>query len=130
MKQMQRWKLLLDAMKDWVDAIIKEGNKFILEFTNVYAEGESLLGEIQTLIPRWETKKNWCQVVIFQVTEVEKFGVLKFLNENPMKNVDLCMLFIMKITWVGRSWFIRRQLKKCRASKAKLLECTKNSLKI
>ena len=38
-KQMQRGKLLSDAMKDWVDAIIKEGNKFILEFTNVYAKG-------------------------------------------------------------------------------------------
>jgi len=37
-------------MKDWMDAIIKEGNKFILEFTNVYAEGETLLGEIQILI--------------------------------------------------------------------------------
>ena len=32
----------------------------------------------------------------FQVMEVECFGVLKFLNENPMKNVDLCMLFILK----------------------------------
>ena len=65
MKQMQRGKLLLDAMKHWVDAIIKEGNKFILEFTNVYAKGESLLGEIQTLIPGWEAEQNWCQAVVF-----------------------------------------------------------------
>ena len=34
-KQIQRGKLLLDAMQDWVNAIIKEGKKFILEFTIV-----------------------------------------------------------------------------------------------
>ena len=93
---MQRGKLLVDAMKEWVEAIIDEGNKFILEFTSVYAEGESLLGEIQTLIPGGEVEQGWCQAIVFQVTEVEKFGVLKFLNENPLKNVDPCMLFIIK----------------------------------
>ena len=45
-KKMQRGKLLLDAMKYWVDDIIKEGNEFILEFTNVYAKREMLLGEV------------------------------------------------------------------------------------
>ena len=83
-------------MQDWVNAIIKEGKKFIPEFTTIYAEGETLLGKIQTLILGWETKQSWCQVVVFQVIEVEKFGVLKFLNKNLMKNVDPCMLFIMK----------------------------------
>ena len=71
-----------------MDTIIKEGNKFILEFTNVYAEGESLLGEIQTLVPGWEVELSQCQAVAFQVTKVERLGFLKFLNENPMKNMD------------------------------------------
>ena len=56
MKQMQKEKLLVDVINNWVDIIIKEGNKFISEFTSVYAEGESLLGEIHTLVPVWETK--------------------------------------------------------------------------
>ena len=34
--------------------------------------------------------------MVFQVTEFEKFRVLKFLNENLMKNVDPYMLFIIK----------------------------------
>ena len=62
----------------------------------MYAKGETLLGEIQTLIPGWETEQSRCQAIVFQVTEVEKYGVLKFLSENPMKIVDSCMLFIMK----------------------------------
>jgi hypothetical protein len=53
MKQVQRGKLLTDAMINWVDNIIKEGNKFIYEFASVYAEGEKLLGEIQTLLLGW-----------------------------------------------------------------------------
>ncbi len=43
-------------MKGWVEVIIEEGNKFILEFINVYVEGESLLGVIQTLIPECEAE--------------------------------------------------------------------------
>ena len=53
-KKMQKGKLLANAMRDQVDIIIKEGNKFISEFISVYAEGESLLGEIQTLVLVWE----------------------------------------------------------------------------
>lgn len=73
-----------------------QGNKFISEVTSVYSEGEALLGEIQTLIPVWEAELACCQAMVFQVTKVEKFGLLKFLNENPMKTVDPCMLFILK----------------------------------
>ena len=51
MKQMERGKLLANVVKSWVDIIMKEGSKFISEFTSVYTEGETLLGEIQTLVP-------------------------------------------------------------------------------
>ena len=71
---MHRGKLLADAMKSWVDIIMKEGNKFISKFTSVYAEGETLLGEIQTLVPIWEIELGHCQAIIFQVIEVEQFG--------------------------------------------------------
>ncbi len=46
----------MEAMGVWVNNIIQEGNKFISKFTNVYAEGEALSGEIQTLVPVWETE--------------------------------------------------------------------------
>ena len=111
MKQVQKGKLLIDAMKGWVDSIIKEGNKFISKFTSVYAEGETLLGEIQTLVPRWETELGRCQVVVFQVTKVEWFRVLKFLNENPMKNVDPCMLFILKNNMNWKEYIYKETIK-------------------
>ena len=93
---MQRGKMLSDAMTNWVNNIIDQGNKFIYEVTSVYSKGEALLGEIQTLIPVWEVELAWCQAMVFQVIEVEKFGVLKFINKNPMKTMDPCMLFILK----------------------------------
>lgn len=95
-KQMQRGKLLSNAIQEWVASIVKEGSKFILDFTTMYAEGEVLLGEIQTLVPIWEADENRCQAIEFQVHEVEKYEVLKFMNENPMKTVDSCMIFILK----------------------------------
>ena len=95
-RQVQRGKLLAEAMGNWVKNMIQEGNIFISKFTDVYAEGEILSGEIQTLVPVWEAELARCQALVFQVTEVERFGVLKFLNENPMKTVGPCMLFILK----------------------------------
>ena len=54
-RQVQRGKLLAEAMGNWINNMIQEGNKFISEFTNVYAEGEALSGEVQMLVPVWET---------------------------------------------------------------------------
>lgn len=121
--------LLVDAMKGWVDTIIKEGNRFILEFMNVYVEGESLLGEIQTLIPGWETEQSRCQMVVFQVTEVEKFGVLKFLNKNPMKNVDPCMLFIMKNNMGWKESIYTEAIKEVRGIENKITKMHEELLK-
>ena len=56
MKQVQRGKLLTEAMGNWVNNMIQEGNKFIYEFTDVYTEGETLSREIQTLVAIWETE--------------------------------------------------------------------------
>ena len=47
-RQVQRGKLLAEAMGNWVNNMIQVGNKFISKFTNVYAEGETLTREIQT----------------------------------------------------------------------------------
>ena len=93
---MQKGKLLSDGMQDWVNSITKEGKKFILDFTTMYAKEETLLGEIQILTLGRETEQSQFQAVVFQVTEVEKYGVLQFLGENPVKTIDSCMLFIMK----------------------------------
>ena len=48
---MQKGKLLLDTMQEWVGPIVKKGSKFILDFTTMYMEGETLLSEVQTLVP-------------------------------------------------------------------------------
>ena len=91
--------------------MIQEGNKFIFEFTGVYTEGETLSREIQTLVPVWETKLARCQAMVFQVIEVECFGVLKFLKENPMKTVDPCILFILKNNMSWKEAIYREAIK-------------------
>ena len=128
-KQMQKGKLLSDAMQDWVNSIIKEGNKFILDFTTVYVEGETLLGEIQTLTPRWKTKQSQCQAIVFQVTEVEKYGVLKFLGKKSMKIVDYCMLFIMKHNIIWKESIYKEVVKEMQAIEKKIVGMHEELLK-
>ena len=45
-RQVQRGKLLTEAMGNWVNNMIQDDKNFILEFTDVYAEGETLSREI------------------------------------------------------------------------------------
>ena len=77
-KQMQRGKLLSYAMKNWVNVIIKEGYKFILEFTTIYVEGETLLGEIQTLIPGWELNRANARQLYFRKLKLKFLECLSF----------------------------------------------------
>ena len=86
----------MEAINTQVGVFIEEGNRFIQEFTTTYVEGEVLLKEIQTLVPLWKFNEARCWEIVFQVQEVEKYGVIKFLAENPIKIVDSCMLFILK----------------------------------
>ena len=129
MKQVQRGKLLTEAMGNWVNSMIQEGNKFIYEFTGVYAEGETLLGEIQTLVPVWETELARCQAVVFQVIEVERFGVLKFLNENPMKTVDPCMLFILTNNMSWKEAVYREAIKEIQGIERKITDMHEELIK-
>ncbi|GLJ06800.1 hypothetical protein SUGI_0048610 [Cryptomeria japonica] len=129
MKQMQRGKLLSDAVVSWVNNILEQGNKFISEITSIYSEGEALLGEIQTLIPVWETELSRCQTIVSRVTEVEKFGVLKFLGENPMKAVDPCTLFILKSNMSWKESIYKEAIKEVQGVKNQITDMHKELVK-
>ena len=81
-----------------------------------------MLGEIQTLVPGWEAELGRCQTVVYQVTEVDRFGVLKFLNENPMKKVDPYMLFILKNNMSWKEAVYRETIKEVQSIESKITE--------
>lgn len=109
--------------------MIQEGNKFIYEYSDVYTEGEILSGEIQNLVPVWEAELAQCQALVFQVTEVERFRVLNFLNENPMKNVDPCMLFILKNNMSWKEIVYRETIKEIQAIENKITDMHEELIK-
>ena len=88
-----------------------------------------MLGEIHTLIPVWETELGRCEVIVFQVAEVEQFGVLKFLNENPMRKVDPCKLFILKNNMCWKEAVYKEVIKEVQGIKSKITEMHKELLK-
>ena len=63
------------------------------------------------------------------MTEVERFGVLKFLNENPMKNVDPCMLFIMKNNMGQKEVVYKETIKEVQGIESKITEMHEELLK-
>jgi hypothetical protein len=101
-KQMQLGKRLSDAWQEWIGSVLEEGNNFFLEFSMTYSKEKTLQEEIQTLTPNWEANRSQCQAIVFQIIEVEQYGVQKILSENPMKTVDPNMLFILKSTMIWK----------------------------
>jgi hypothetical protein len=128
-RQMQKGKVFIGAFQDWVESILREGSKFIKEFTATYAEGRVLLGEIQTLTPHWEADRGRCQAVVYQINEVEQYGVTKFLTENPMKSVDPCMLFILKSTMSWKDTIYMEALREVQATEKRISEMHAEFLK-
>lgn len=88
-----------------------------------------MLEEIQTLIPVWEVELSCCQAIVFQVIEVEKFGVLKFLNENPMKTMDPCILFILKNNMSWKESICKEAIKEVQGIEDKITEMHKELVK-
>ena len=55
--------------------------------------------------------------------------MLKFLNENPMKNVDPCMLFIMKNNMGWKESVYKEAIKEMQAIKRKIVGMHEELLK-
>ena len=67
--------------------------------------------------------------MVFQVIEVEHFGVLKFRNENPMKKVDLCMLFILKNNMHWKEAIYRETIKEVQCIESQITEMHEELIK-
>ena len=60
---------------------------------------------------------------------MERFKVLKFLNENPMKTVDPCMLFILKNNMSWKEAIYRGAIKEIQAIENKITDMHKELIK-
>lgn len=68
-------------------------------------------------------------MVVYQVMELEHFGVLKFLNENPMKNVDPCMLFILKNNMSWKEVVCKETIKEVQGVKSRIIDMHEELIK-
>lgn len=62
--QIQQGKVLATSIDDWVNGVIKEGNRFIQEFSVTYGDAKALLAEIQTQAPGLKADEEKCMVVV------------------------------------------------------------------
>ena len=60
---------------------------------------------------------------------MEQFGVLKFLNENPMKIMDPCMLFILKNNMSWKEVIYREAIKEIQAIESKITDIHEELIK-
>ena len=60
---------------------------------------------------------------------MERFDILKFLSENPMKTVDLCMLFILKNNMNWKETVYREAIKEIKSIERKIIDMHEELIK-
>lgn len=103
MSQVQRAKSIAEAVEKWVEGIVKNREKYIIDSQKLFDEIQSLIAEVQNQISPWTKEEHKWESVLSLFMKIEEYGVTRFLTEHSMKLViDECQLFMLKKTIMWR----------------------------
>lgn len=104
MNQVQRAKSIVEAVEKWIEQVIKDGEKYIIDSWKLCDEVQGLISKIQNQLVPWEKEEHKWQNVLPLFTKIKEYRTTRFLTEHSIKLVsDECQLFVLKKTimwWV------------------------------
>lgn len=94
--QVQRNRVVMEMFNKWMDLIIQQGSEYINNLVKVYKDAEILSKELEPEIVAWEKERVKWVAVLAQMNDVQKYGLVKFLAEKPVENLDDNVLYVLK----------------------------------
>lgn len=86
--QVQRNRIVAEMFNKWLDLIIQQGSDYIVSMVKVYEDVVTVRKELELEVVAWEKERTKWVVVLVQMNDVQKFGVMKFLVEKPVESLD------------------------------------------
>lgn len=94
--QVQRSRMIADIFDEWIDSIVQQGTNYIASLIKVYDNAIAVSKELDLEATTWDNEKNKWVAVLAQMNDVQKFGIMKFLAEKPVDNMDDNVLYASK----------------------------------
>lgn len=93
--------MMAETFDEWLESIIQQGAGYIANLIRVYEDAITITQELETEVTTWEKERNKWVVVLVQMKDVQKYGVMKFLTEKAVKDLDDKILYVAKenIEW-------------------------------
>lgn len=94
--QVKRNKMVAKMFNKCIDVIIQQGSYYIVSLVKVYEDAVIVINELELEVVAWEKERTKWVVVLVQMNDVQKFGVMKFLVEKHVESSDDNVLYVLK----------------------------------
>lgn len=91
-----------------LDLIIQQGSDYISNLVKVYKDAKTMSKELELEIAAWEKERIKWVAVLAQMNNVQKYGVMKFLAEKLVENLDDNVLYVPKKNMEWRNSIIKQ----------------------
>lgn len=72
----------------WLELIMQHGSDYIINLVKVYKDVETMSKELELEMMAWEKERIKWVAVLAQMNDIQKYGVMKFLAEKLVENLD------------------------------------------
>lgn len=93
--QIQKSKMVTEVFLEWLDGITQSGTEYFKNLSKVY-ENITVMRELETEITNWKKEETKWIVVVAQMNDVQTYGIMKFLSEKPVQDLDDNVLYVCK----------------------------------
>lgn len=93
--------MLAETFEEWLESIIQQGTEYIANLVRVYEDFVTITQELETEVSVWEKERKKWATVLIQMKNVQKYGVMNFLTEKAVNDLDDKVLYVAKenIEW-------------------------------
>lgn len=81
---------------EWLDLIIQQGSDHIINLVKVYKDAETVSRELELETMAWEKEMIKQLAVLAQMNDTQKYGVMKFLAEKLVENLDDKVFYVSR----------------------------------
>lgn len=94
--QVQRRCMVVEIFNQWLDYTVQQGSNYIASLVKVYEDVVTVSKELELEVLAWEKERSKWVMVLAQMNDVQKFGMMKFLAKKPMENLDDNVLYVSR----------------------------------
>lgn len=100
--------MIADMFDYWLESIAQQGTYYIYNLIKVFGDVVTISREFELEAITWEKEKSKWAAVLMQMNDVQKFGVMEFLVEKPVDDLDDNVMYVSRKNMEWRNPIIKQ----------------------